>query len=61
MILLTQTQPFKVHTYFFQVAQRGVAVAEFNIENTAVTTKFANNGYHFSGACGEILPAALAP
>jgi NAD-dependent deacetylase sirtuin 5 len=43
-----------------QVAQRGVPVAEFNIENTPVTRKFANNGYHFSGACGETLPGALA-
>ena len=51
----------RYHYTFLQVAQRGVAVAEFNIENTPVTSKFANNGYHFSGACGEMLPVALAP
>jgi len=44
-----------------EVARRGVPVAEFNLESTPVTGKFANNGYHFSGACGEILPGALAP
>ncbi|XP_077997485.1 NAD-dependent protein deacylase sirtuin-5, mitochondrial-like [Glandiceps talaboti] len=40
------------------VAQRGVTVAEFNIEETQATTEF---GYHFSGPAGENVPAALAP
>ncbi|XP_070570511.1 NAD-dependent protein deacylase sirtuin-5, mitochondrial-like [Ptychodera flava] len=40
------------------VAQRGVPVAEFNLEETSATTSF---GYHFSGPAGQTLPVALAP
>jgi len=40
-----------------QVAERGVTVAEFNMEETPVTTSF---GYHFSGPCGTTLPGAIA-
>ncbi|XP_046456725.1 NAD-dependent protein deacylase [Daphnia pulex] len=41
-----------------QVAERGVPVAEFNMETTPATHHF---GFHFSGPCGELLPKALAP
>ncbi|XP_042214544.1 NAD-dependent protein deacylase-like [Homarus americanus] len=41
-----------------QVAERGVPVAEFNLEATPVTTSF---GFHFEGPCGTTLPIALAP
>ena len=44
-----------------QVARRGVPVAEFNLECTPNTEKFAKNGFYFEGKCGEILPVALAP
>lgn len=41
-----------------QVAMRGVPVAEFNMEETDVTSQF---GYHFQGPAGSFLPEALAP
>uniref|UniRef100_A0A2P2HXU2 NAD-dependent protein deacylase n=1 Tax=Hirondellea gigas TaxID=1518452 RepID=A0A2P2HXU2_9CRUS len=41
-----------------QVAARGVAVAEFNMEVTPTTQQF---GFHFQGPCGELLPIALSP
>ncbi|KAK4316437.1 hypothetical protein Pmani_012401 [Petrolisthes manimaculis] len=40
-----------------QVAQRGVPVAEFNLEATPATHSF---GFHFEGPCGSTLPEALA-
>ncbi|XP_037089698.1 NAD-dependent protein deacylase sirtuin-5, mitochondrial-like [Pollicipes pollicipes] len=40
------------------VAERGVPVAEFNLEPTPKTGEF---GYHFAGQCGDTLPEALAP
>ncbi|XP_054459350.1 NAD-dependent protein deacylase sirtuin-5, mitochondrial-like [Anoplopoma fimbria] len=40
-----------------QVAARGVAVAEFNMENTPATMRFK---FHFQGPCGTTLPPALA-
>ena len=42
----------------FQVASRGVSVAEFNMEHTPATSNF---GYHFHGPCGQTLPEAIAP
>ncbi|GIY53293.1 NAD-dependent protein deacylase sirtuin-5, mitochondrial, partial [Caerostris darwini] len=39
------------------VADRGVPVAEFNIEITPGTENF---GFHFEGFCGSTLPKALA-
>ncbi|XP_054714410.1 NAD-dependent protein deacylase sirtuin-5, mitochondrial-like [Uloborus diversus] len=39
------------------VADRGVPVAEFNIESTPGTENF---GFHFEGFCGSTLPKALA-
>jgi len=44
-----------------QVARRGVPVAEFNLECTPNTDKFAEMGFYFEGKCGETLPVALAP
>ncbi|XP_076470205.1 NAD-dependent protein deacylase sirtuin-5, mitochondrial-like isoform X2 [Babylonia areolata] len=41
-----------------QVAERGVPVAEFNIETTSVTNSL---GYHFSGPAGVNVATALAP
>jgi len=41
-----------------EAARRGAVVAEFNIEDTPVTNKFA---FHFDGPCGRTLPVALAP
>ncbi|GBM78535.1 NAD-dependent protein deacylase sirtuin-5, mitochondrial [Araneus ventricosus] len=38
------------------VADRGVPVAEFNIESTPGTENF---GFHFEGFCGSTLPKAL--
>jgi len=40
-----------------QVAERGVPVAEFNMETTPVTNDF---GFYFEGPCGTTLPIALA-
>ncbi|XP_034035273.1 NAD-dependent protein deacylase sirtuin-5, mitochondrial [Thalassophryne amazonica] len=40
-----------------QVAARGVAVAEFNMEDTPATMRFK---FHFQGPCGTTLPPALA-
>ncbi|XP_043464999.1 NAD-dependent protein deacylase sirtuin-5, mitochondrial-like [Leptopilina heterotoma] len=40
------------------VAQRGVSVAEFNIETTPATRDFQ---YHFDGPCSVTIPEALAP
>ncbi|KAG8003383.1 NAD-dependent protein deacylase sirtuin-5B [Nibea albiflora] len=40
-----------------QVAARGVPVAEFNMEDTPATMRFA---FHFQGPCGTTLPPALA-
>ncbi|KAM4628924.1 NAD-dependent protein deacylase sirtuin-5, mitochondrial isoform 1-T3 [Polymixia lowei] len=40
-----------------QVANRGVPVAEFNMENTPATMRFK---FHFHGPCGTTLPPALA-
>jgi len=42
------------------VAARGVPVAEFNLECTPATQRFAKNGFFFEGPCGQILPTALA-
>ena len=39
-----------------QVAQRGVPVAEFNMETTPATDNF---GFHFEGPCGISLPKAI--
>ncbi|KAM9848679.1 NAD-dependent protein deacylase sirtuin-5A, mitochondrial-like isoform 1-T3 [Aulostomus maculatus] len=39
-----------------QVAARGVAVAEFNMEDTPATMRFK---FHFHGPCGETLPPAI--
>ncbi|XP_036377612.1 NAD-dependent protein deacylase sirtuin-5, mitochondrial isoform X1 [Megalops cyprinoides] len=39
-----------------QVAARGVPVAEFNMETTPATMRFA---FHFEGPCGTTLPPAL--
>ncbi|XP_048885747.1 NAD-dependent protein deacylase sirtuin-5, mitochondrial isoform X1 [Brienomyrus brachyistius] len=39
-----------------QVAARGVPVAEFNMETTPATMRFA---FHFQGPCGTTLPPAL--
>lgn len=41
-----------------QVAERGVPVAEFNIEETPASGCFK---YYFQGACGTTLPPALSP
>ena len=41
-----------------EVAQRGVPVAEFNMEATSATHNF---GFHFEGPCGTTLPPALEP
>jgi len=43
-----------------QVAERGVPVAEFNLESTPATGRLGTKGFFFSGACGTSLPAALA-
>ena len=43
-----------------KVAARGVPVAEFNLECTPATQRFAKNGFFFEGPCGQILPTALA-
>lgn len=39
------------------VADRGIPVAEFNIESTPGTENF---GFHFEGPCGSTLPRAVA-
>lgn len=41
-----------------QLSDRGVPVAEFNLEDTPATMNFK---YHFSGPAGEWVPKALAP
>ena len=40
------------------LAERGVTVAEFNLEDTPVTMRFK---YHFCGPAGSWVPDALAP
>ena len=47
----------KKHVHF-QVAERGVPVAEFNLETTPATQRF---GFHFQGPSSQTLPEALAP
>ncbi|CAB4066663.1 unnamed protein product [Lepeophtheirus salmonis] len=39
-----------------EAAERGIAVAEFNMEPTPVTNEFK---FHFAGPCGTTLPRAL--
>ena len=45
-----------IFSILLQAAQRGIPVAEFNMEETPVTHSF---GYYFSGPCGTTLPEAL--
>ena len=46
----------QIFSILLQAAQRGIPVAEFNMEETPVTHSF---GYYFSGPCGTTLPEAL--
>jgi len=41
-----------------QLAQKGIPVAEFNLEDTQATNEFQ---FHFHGPAGETLPEALKP
>lgn len=40
------------------LAEKGITVAEFNLEHTPATYQFK---YHFCGKAGELVPKALAP
>ena len=46
----------QIFSILLQAAQRGIPVAEFNMEETPVTHSFE---YYFSGPCGSTLPEAL--
>lgn len=58
LVIGTSSVVYPAAMFAPQVAQRGVPVAEFNMEETPATNNF---GFHFSGPCGTTLPAALAP
>jgi len=57
LIVGTSSVVYPAAMFAPQVAARGVPVAEFNVETTPATENF---GFHFSGPCGQTLPAALS-
>ena len=58
LVIGTSSVVYPAAMFAPMVAQRGVTVAEFNMEETSVTHGF---GYYFSGPCGTTLPPAIAP
>lgn len=58
LIVGTSSVVYPAAMFAPQVAQRGVPVAEFNMEHTPATMSFK---FHFHGPCGTTLPPALAP
>jgi len=56
MVVGTSSVVYPAAMFAPMAAQRGVPVAEFNMEETPVTHSF---GYYFSGPCGTTLPEAL--
>ncbi|KAI6655093.1 NAD-dependent protein deacylase sirtuin-5, mitochondrial-like [Oopsacas minuta] len=58
LVIGTSSVVYPAAGFALNLANKGVLVAEFNIEPTTATSAF---NYHFHGKCGEILPPALAP
>lgn len=57
LVIGTSSVVYPAALFAPQVAQRGVPVAEFNIEKTPATFSFQ---FHFEGPCGSTIPEALA-
>lgn len=57
LVIGTSSVVYPAAMFAPEVANRGVPVAEFNLENTAGTDHF---GFYFEGRCGSTLPKALA-
>uniref|UniRef100_A0A672YYR6 NAD-dependent protein deacylase sirtuin-5, mitochondrial n=1 Tax=Sphaeramia orbicularis TaxID=375764 RepID=A0A672YYR6_9TELE len=57
LIVGTSSVVYPAAMFAPQVAERGVPVAEFNMEHTPATMRFK---FHFHGPCGTTLPPALA-
>lgn len=58
LVIGTSSVVYPAAMFAPEVAQRGVPVAEFNLETTSGTDNF---GFYFEGPCGSTLPKALAP
>lgn len=56
LVIGTSSVVYPAAMFAPEVANRGIPVAEFNLENTAGTDHF---GYFFDGRCGSTLPKAL--
>jgi NAD-dependent deacetylase sirtuin 5 len=57
LVVGTSSVVYPAAAFAPQLAQRGVPVAEFNVEVTPVTGIFQ---FHFQGKAGDLLPVALA-
>ncbi|PSN49016.1 NAD-dependent protein deacylase sirtuin-5 [Blattella germanica] len=57
LVIGTSSVVYPAAMFAPQVAERGVPVAEFNLEKTPATFNFQ---FHFEGPCGSTLPEALA-
>ncbi|XP_011301423.1 NAD-dependent protein deacylase [Fopius arisanus] len=57
LIIGTSSMVYPAAMFAPRVAERGIPVAEFNIEETDATRKFQ---YHFQGPCTATVPEALA-
>ncbi|XP_066597871.1 NAD-dependent protein deacylase sirtuin-5, mitochondrial-like [Prorops nasuta] len=58
LIIGTSSIVYPAAMFAPQVAERGIPVAEFNIEETPATRRFQ---YHFQGPCTYTVPEALTP
>ena len=58
LIVGTSSVVYPAAMFAPQIAERGVPVAEFNMETTPATNKF---GFYFEGPCGNTLPNAIGP
>ena len=58
LIVGTSSVVYPAAMFAPQIAERGVPVAEFNMETTPATNKF---GFYFEGPCGSTLPNAIGP
>ncbi|KAJ9589431.1 hypothetical protein L9F63_017375 [Diploptera punctata] len=57
LVIGTSSVVYPAAMFAPQVAERGVPVAEFNIEKTPATFNFQ---FHFEGPCGSTVPEALS-
>ena len=58
LVIGTSSVVYPAAMFAPQIAERGVIVAEFNMETTPATNKF---GFYFEGPCGSTLPDAIGP